>query len=93
MTIDIARLRNGRLAMISDKPFPGNVRHIEYYKDQKLFQLVFQDDDADDLLITRELDTLSAKIVETAPEVMIVVMAQDGLTPYGYDVPLIQIGV
>lgn len=93
MTIDVARLTNGQLAMISDQPFPGPIKHIEYFKDQKLFQLVFADPGTDDMLVTRELDAQAAQIVESAPEIMVVVTAADGTEPYGYDAPLIQIGV
>lgn len=93
MTIDVARLTNGQLAMISDQPFPAPVKHIEYYKDQKLFQLVFSDPGAEDMLVTRELDPEAARIVETAPDIMVVVSTGDGGEPHGYDVSLIQIGV
>ncbi len=93
MTIDVARLTNGQLAMISDRPFPAPVRHIEYYKEQKLFQLVFEDPEAGEMLVTRELDAEAARIVETAHDIMVVVSAAEGGEPQGYDVPLIQLGV
>lgn len=93
MTIDVARMSSGQLAMISDRPFPAQVKHIEYYKEQKLFQLVFADSGTEDMLVTRELDPDAARIVETAPDIVVVVSAGGGTEPHGYDVPLIQIGV
>lgn len=93
MTIEVSLLKDGSLSMISNEPFPAAIRHIEYYKEQKLFQLVFTDPDTEPMLVARELDAEAARIVETAPDMMIVVMTQNGGKPYGYDVPLIQIGV
>lgn len=93
MTIDIGKLKDGSLAAVSNEPFPSKVRHVEYYKEQRLFQIVFDDPEAEDMLITQELDAAGAHKAETAPDMMIVVMAENGTEPYGYDVPLIQIGV
>lgn len=92
MTIDIGKLQDGSLAVITNEPLPASVRHVEYYKDQRLFQIVFQKDGVDDLLITQELDAKGARYAEAAPDMMIVVMA-DGDKPHSYDVPLVQIGV
>jgi hypothetical protein len=93
MTIDIGKLRDGSLAVISNEPFPATVRHIEYYKDQRLFQIIFNRPDTDPLLITQELDAKGARYAESAPDMMIVVMAEGTDEPFGYEVPLIQIGV
>lgn len=93
MTIDIAKLKNGSMAVVSNEPLPGTVKHVEYFKEQRLFQLVFDNDHAEELLIPEELSDESARFVQSAPDMMVVVLADDAGEPYGYDVPLIQIGV
>lgn len=93
MTIDIGKLQDGSLALISNEPFPDPVQHVEYYKEQKLFKIAFGGDEADDILITQELDPQSARYAEAAPNMMIVVMARKDEKPHCYNIPLIQIGV
>jgi hypothetical protein len=93
MTIEIAHMRNGALALLTDDDLPARVKYIEYYREQRLFQLVFDESTVPDMLVTREMDDNASRIIQSAPDMMVVVMAPQGGSPYGYDAPLIQIGV
>ena len=93
MSVQIVQMRNGGLALLSDRPFRSEISYIEYYRDQRLLQLVFDSHQMEDYLVTRELDLMSAGAVEKAPDMMVVVMPEDDTSPYGYDVPIIQVGL
>lgn len=91
--IKLGQAKDGRLVLASNQPFPSDIQHIEYYKDQRLFLAVYENEKDGDKLLPCEISEDVAKIVEKSPEIMIVAMAYADKPPEGYDVPLIQIGV
>ena len=91
--IRLGQAEDGRLILGSNEPFPAAVKHVEYYIDQKLFNLVFDTDDEQSELMPHELCACTAGIVHSSPNIMIIAMAEAGAEPYGYMVPLVQIGV
>ena len=91
--IRLGQAADGRLILGSNEAFPAPVKHVEYYIDQKLFSLVFDTDDEQSELMPHELCPRTAAIVHASPNIMIIAMAETGGEPYGYMVPLIQIGV
>ncbi|MBU0860033.1 MAG: hypothetical protein KJ667_08845, partial [Alphaproteobacteria bacterium] len=80
------------LVIMSDPPFGRPVCRVEYYRDQHLMMLVYDDPDHEGDLMHYELSERAITQVETSPSVMIV-----GQTPdhrlHGYDVPLIHVGL
>ena len=91
--IRLAQATDGRLIIGSNQQFPGFVKHVEYYKDQRLFSLVFDTEDEESSLMPCELCPRTAAIVHASPNIMIIAMAEAGEEPYGYMVPLVQIGI
>ena len=91
--IRLGQTVDGRLVLGSNEPFPADVKHVEYYKDQRLFSLIFETEDEESALMPCELDPKTASIVQASPNIMVIAMAEKGAEPYGYSVPLIQIGV
>lgn len=91
--IRLAQATDGRLIIGSNQTFPGFVKHVEYYKEQRLFSLVFDMDEEPSALMPCELCPRTAAIVQSSPNIMIIAMAEEGREPYGYMVPLVQIGV
>lgn len=89
--IRLGQATDGRLVLGSNEDFPADIKHIEYYIEQRLFSLVFDTDDEVSRLMPCELDERTAAIVHASPNVMVVAMA--AAQPYGYVVPLVQIGV
>ena len=76
---------------MSDQDFAADVKRVEYYRDQKLFKLVY-DDDGDDLM-EYEISDFAADLVKRSPGQIMVVSAQNPDDLKGFDVPLIQVGV
>lgn len=84
---------DGRLILGSSESFPADIRYVEYYKEQRLFSLVFDTEEEESALMPCEIDCKTASIVQSSPNIMVIAMAEAGAEPYGYMVPLIQIGV
>ena len=91
--IRLGQAMDGRLILGSNEKFPAYVKHVEYYKEQRLFSLVFDTDDEERTLMPCQLCGKTAAIVHSSPNIMIIAMAEAGEEPYGYMVPLVQIGV
>lgn len=91
--IRLGQAEDGRLILGSNEAFPADIKYIEYFIDQKLFNLVFDTGDEQSELMPFELCPRTASIVHASPNVMVIAMAENGKQPYGYSVPLIQIGV
>jgi hypothetical protein len=91
--IRLGQAMDGRLVLGSSESFPADIKHVEYYKEQKLFSLVFDTIDEQSELMPCELNAKTAAIVQASPNIMVIAMAEAGSKPYGYTVPLIQIGV
>lgn len=91
--IKLGQSIDGRLVLGSNQTFPANVKHVEYYRDQRLFTLVFETEDEETALMPTEIDDRTASIVRASPNIMVIAMAEIGQKPYGYTVPLVQIGI
>lgn len=89
--IQLGRAQDGRLVLATNQPMPADIKHVEYYREQRLFMAVYENGDSD--LLPTEISPGIADIVHTSPKVMIVAVTAEGEEPMGYDVPLIQIGV
>lgn len=92
MNVELGKLSDGGLVVMCDAPFPHEIRRIEYYRDQRLMMLVYDDPDHEGDLMHHELSEVAAHTVESSPSVL-VVDHSPGHKLYGYDVPLIQVGV
>lgn len=93
MMIRLGQAQDGRLVLGSSEEFPADILHVEYYRDQRLFNLVFDTPDQQNALMPCELSEKTAAIVHTSPNIIVVAMIEQGSQPCGYSVPLIQIGV
>ncbi|NCC21253.1 MAG: hypothetical protein EOM26_02185 [Alphaproteobacteria bacterium] len=90
MNIELGKLPNGNMVILSDSAFPAEVARVEYYRDQRLLMLVYDDEHEGDLM-QYELNESSRKSIETSP-CAVVVTAEPGKEMFGYDVPIIQVG-
>lgn len=89
--IRLGQSLDGRLLIGSNEPFPADVKRVEYYTEQKLFVLVYENGETD--LMPTELPAETDRLVRASPNVMIIAMLENGQPPYGYQVSLVQIGV
>ena len=91
MNIELTVLGNGVVMLVSDKPMPDMVRRIEYYRDQRLFMMVYDDSSMEDDLLHYEVPIDLASAVERTPNVVVYNMFPDH-PPVGYKVPLVKVG-
>ncbi len=91
--IKLGQSIDGRLVIGSSQEFPADVKHVEYYKEQRLFSLVFETDDEESALMPCEISQNVDAIIRKSPNIMVIAIGNEGIEPYGYTVPLIQIGV
>lgn len=91
--IHLAQSADGRLVLASNQPMPSDIKRVEYYREQKLFQFVYEDSNAEDQLMPCEMSDKVAKIIKQSPDIIVVAMAEQGKEPYGYVAPLVQIGL
>ncbi len=92
MNIELGQLSDGDLVMVCDQKFPADVKRVEYYRDQKLFMLVYDLPDHEGELMHYELRDDVAQKVERKSSLIIV--EPDIMTgaPMGYYASLIQVG-
>jgi len=91
--IRLGQAVDGRLIIGSNEQFPADIKHVEFYREQRLFSLVFDTPDEESALMPCEICPKTAALVKASPNIMIIAMAEAGAEPYGYMVPLVQIGV
>lgn len=91
MNIELMVLNDGGVLLVGSKPFPYLVKRVEYYNQQRLFMLVYNDEDQDDELMHYEVPEHMAHPVEKSPNVVIYSLFPDH-EPIGYKVPLVKVG-
>tara|TARA_Y100000034_G_C6895263_1_gene412611 strand:+ start:1782 stop:2072 length:291 start_codon:yes stop_codon:yes gene_type:complete len=90
--IQLRALKNGNVALMSDRQFDGEVKRVEFYRDQKLLMLVYKDDAREGDLLHYELDEASVKKVEHASNVLIYSEGAGQTDPIAYYAFLVQVG-
>jgi len=94
MNLEFGVLNDGRITLVCDSPLPEIVKRVEFYRDQKLFMLVYDKDEKsaceDDNLMECEIPERLLGPIEKNPSVAIFTIFPD-LKPLVYDVPLIKV--
>lgn len=90
MNIDLAILREDAIMLVSDEPLPSIVRRVEYYRDQKLLMLVYNDPQYPEELMQYEIPEGMTRKIENCPNMIIFSVYPDH-KPIGYKAPLVQI--
>lgn len=91
--IRLGRTEKGHLIIASDEPFPSRVKRVEYYREQKIFTLSFDDEEEEDRLMSYEVTDEVSEAVKGSPDVIIIAMTGDDKDPEKYLCPLVQVGV
>ena len=89
MNIELGILNDGGVMLVSDMPLPDVVCRVEYYRDQRLFMLVYDESD-DDELMHYEIPERMTQPVENTPNIIIYSLFPNH-EPIGYKVPLVQV--
>lgn len=93
MAFELGVLRDGAMVLASPGPLPKDLKRVEFYRDMKLFKLIYDDGSDDGDLIEYELSDHAADLVKHSARNILVVNAENPEDPEGYDVPLVQVGV
>ena len=91
MNIELSILKDGGVLMVSDRPMPDMVKRVEFYRDQSLMMLVYQDKELESDLMHYEIPQNIVPSVEKSPDVIVYILFDDH-EPIGYKVPLIKVG-
>ncbi len=92
MNIQMGHLPEGDLVMVCDEKLPADVKRVEYFREQKLFMLVYGDSAHEDELMHYELPDDYAHKVELKSNLVIVEPDAASGTQRGYFTSLIQVG-
>ncbi len=91
MNVEFGKFGDGGMAIVSDDFFPHRIRRVEYYRDQRLIQLVYdQDPELQGELMHYELSDAAVKLAEASENVTII-MASPDKKVYGYHVTLVKV--
>lgn len=91
MNLELAKMNDDRILLVSDMPMPDVVKRVEYYRDQRLFMIVWYDENMEELLMHHEVPIDFAMAIEKTPNILIYSFYPDH-DPIGYKVPLIKVG-
>jgi hypothetical protein len=90
---ELGVLRDGGMMLVTNRTLPKPLKRVEFYRDMKLFKLVYDDGSDDGDLIEYEVTDAAAEMVKHSAQNILVVNAENPQDPEGFDVPLIQVGV
>jgi hypothetical protein len=91
MNIELGILHDGGVMLVSDRPLPHVVKRVEFYRDQRLFMLVYGGEEESNELMHYEVPENMTYPVEKSPNVMIYSLFPNQ-EPLGYTVPLVKVG-
>jgi hypothetical protein len=89
----LAVLRDGAIALFTTQHFPHPLKRVEFYRDMKLFKLIYDDGTDDGDLVEYEVTDDAADKIKHSAQYILVVNAENPGDPEGFDVPLIQVGL
>ncbi len=92
MNIQMGNLPEGDLVMVCDKKLPSDVKRVEYFRDQKLLMLIYEDQDHEGDLMHYELPDAYASKVELKSSLVIIEQDPETGKKMGYYTSLIQVG-
>ena len=85
-------LKDGAMALMMDQPPAKPLKRVEFYRDQRLLKLIYDDGSDDGDLIEYELSDHAADLIKQSSRNILVVDASTPDDPQGFDIPLVQIG-
>lgn len=91
MNIEIGVLKDGGIMLVSDQPLPHIVKRVEFYKEQRLIMLIYNNEEQGSELLHYEVPENMTYPVQKSPDVIIYALFKNH-APIGYKVPLIKIG-
>ena len=91
MAVELTVLKDGGVLLVNNEGYPSDIKRVEYYRDQRLFMLVYSDENIDDELMHYEVPNYMNEPVEKSPNIIVCSYDQNR-DPYAYKAPLIKVG-
>jgi hypothetical protein len=94
MQFELGHLKDGGLVLMCAQKLRDDIKHVLFYRDQRLFMLEYHDETVMGDLTDYEISAYSSNFVKTSSAAHILVV--DAANPdqlQGFEVPLIQVGV
>jgi hypothetical protein len=93
MNADLGQFPDGAFVLACDDPLPHAIKRVEYYKDQRLMMLVYDDPEHEGDLMNCELcDDVAKSFEKNASDLTIISNATSDYAEI-YRAPIIQVGV
>ena len=92
MSFSLGELPDGDLAIVSDQKLPADVKRVEYYREQRLFMLVYDLPDHEGELMHYELRSDVADKVQRRSSMVVIEPDYSTGKATGYYTSLIQVG-
>lgn len=92
MSFSLGELPDGDLAIVSDQTLPADVKRVEYYREQRLFMLVYDLPDHEGELMHYELRSDVADKVQRRSSMVVIEPDRTTGKAMGYYTSLIQVG-
>ena len=93
MALQLGILKDGGVILASDIALPDMVKRIEYYREQRLFVLVYDEPDIyQDDMMEYEIPEDMTQPIEASPNVIMMTYHPEDMRQIAYKAPLIKIG-
>jgi len=92
MSFSLGELPDGDLVIVSDMSLPADIKRVEYYRDQRLFMLVYDIPNHEGDLMHYELKSDVADKVQRRSSMIVIEPDKSTGKPSGYYTSLIQVG-
>ncbi|MDB2682802.1 hypothetical protein N9Z27_00945 [Alphaproteobacteria bacterium] len=90
MNIELSIMNDGGVMMVSDTPLQDVVKRVEFYRDQRLFLLVYDNEEQESDLMHFEIPESMSYPIEKSPNLIIYTLYPE--KSFGYKVPLVKVG-
>ena len=91
MKIELSTLKDGGVLLVNDGSMRDILKRVEFYREQKLMMLIYQDENIDADMLEYEVPDTMLGAVDDSPDVIVYTMFENH-DPIGYTVPLIKVG-
>lgn len=73
MSIELAKLRNGHIALLADEDFPDKIGSIEYFRYEGQLQISYENEEFGGWLLDTKLPDHAITAIESSPESVLII--------------------
>ncbi len=87
MSIELAQLRDGHIALLSDENFPDKIGSVEYFRYDHQLQISYENEESGGWLLGKKLSDDAITALDSSPENVLIIHVK-GQDTEEYYVPL-----